>query len=295
MRLEPLIPYLEIPDLVLIPQGWLDGRLPPIPISIKPFGVLVATGVYAGGFLALRQGKKLGLDERTLFSFILWVVGIGFVGGHVLDAIFYYPERMLSDPLSVIRLWDGLSSFGGFVGAAGGAWLWRWRHGTPMLPYADVVASAFPVGWVFGRAGCALAHDHPGLSSTAWFAVRYPTGGRFDLGLYEMLLTIPIAAAFLVLRQRPRPWGFYLAVMSIAYAPWRFALDFLRARDTPITDPRYGALTPAQWACFGLLGVGLWMLWRSLSRAGTPAAFAAPVAPGAAAEDFGKTRLRSRK
>ena len=280
MSFEPLIPYVSPGEWVLVPRGFIDGRFPPVPISMKPFGVLVATGVYLGGFLALRQGRRLGLDERRLFAFVVSVAAFGFVGGHVLDAIFYHPERLARDPLSVLRLWDGLSSFGGFVGAVVGALVWRTKNKLPILPYADVVASAFPVTWAFGRAGCALAHDHPGLRSEAWFAVRYPEGGRFDLGLYEMLLTIPLAIAFLVLRKKPRPWGFYLGTMCLSYAPWRFALDFLRAPDTPISDPRYGALTPAQWACFALAGVGGWLLWQSLSRAGTAEAVAPPVTLG---------------
>jgi phosphatidylglycerol---prolipoprotein diacylglyceryl transferase len=265
VSLSPLVPYLHVPDFVLLPKGTF-GNFPPADFSLKPFGTLVAIGVYLGAWLAIKQGRRLGLDERKLMSFIVWVVGVGFVGGHVLDTVFYFPERLAKDPLSLVRLWEGLSSFGGFVGALIGFLLWRWRYQEPALPYADTVASAFPVGWVFGRAGCTLAHDHPGVMSNAWFAVRYPEGGRFDLGLYEMVLTLPLAIAFLYLRKKPRPWGFYLAVMSIAYAPSRFALDFLRIREGATADARYLALTPAQWACFGLLAMGVVLLWRTLDE-----------------------------
>lgn len=284
MAIEPLIPFIHIPELVLIPKDWFGGGFPPAPFSIKPFGTLVAIGVYLGAYLAVRQGKKLGLDERALTSFIFWAVGGGFIGGHVLDTLFYYPGRALQDPLSLIRLWDGLSSFGGFVGALCGVLLWKWRHKVAILPYADVVASAFPLAWVFGRAGCATAHDHPGIHSVAWFAVQYPDGGRLDLGLYEMLLTIPLAIAFLILRRKPRPWGFYLAVMSVAYAPTRFALDFLRARDVQVPDERYAGLTPAQWACFGLLALGIVLFWRTMRRAGTLESIAPPDPPAHLAE-----------
>jgi phosphatidylglycerol:prolipoprotein diacylglycerol transferase len=216
-------------------------------------------------------------------------VGIGVVGGHMFDAIFYYPERVLHDPLSLFRLWDGLSSFGGFLGAIIGSLLWKVRYRLRILPYVDIVCSAFPLSWVFGRTGCSIAHDHPGLRSDLWFAVRYPSGGRLDLGLIEMLLTIPLAVAFLVLRRRPRPWGFYAGASSIAYAPTRFALDFLRAEDVSSPDPRYGGFTPAQWACFGLLVLGVMLLWRALASSGERRAYAPPEpavrpsAPNAAA------------
>jgi phosphatidylglycerol---prolipoprotein diacylglyceryl transferase len=282
----PAIPYLYIPELTIIPKGIFRG-FPPVPFSIKPFGALVATGVYIGAVLATRQGRRLGLNDRVMASFMVWVLVVGFLGGHMLDVIFYYPGQVLTDPLSLLRLWEGLSSFGGFTGAIIGGFLWKLRYRADILPYSDVVASSFPTGWILGRTGCSIAHDHPGLPSDAWFAVQYPDGGRFDLGLYEMLLTIPLALAFLWLRKKPRPWGFYLGAMTIAYAPVRFALDFLRVAG-PVAerggyvagvDPRYAGLTPAQWACFGMLSLGVYFFARTLSTAGSPAAFAVPPLP----------------
>jgi phosphatidylglycerol:prolipoprotein diacylglycerol transferase len=290
VSLAPAIPYLQIPELVILPKGVLGDA----PFSIKPFGALVATGVYLGSYLATKQGKKLGLDERVLTSLIAWVVGIGFLGGHVLDDIFYYPGKVLEDPLSLLRIWEGLSSFGGFTGAVIGLLLWKWRYKTDALPYADVIVSAFPAAWVFGRMGCSVAHDHPGMASDAWFAVQYPGGGRFDLGLYEMVLTIPLALAFLWLRRKPRPWGFYCGAIAIAYAPVRFALDFLRVQDPlangGVADPRYAGLTPAQWACFGLLGLGVYFFTLTLRTAGTAAAFAIPKTPAALASSRASRR-----
>ena len=278
----PAIPYIQIPELTIIPKGFFGG-FPSGAFSIKPFGTLVAIGVYIGSYLATRQAKRLGLSDRVMTSFIAWVVGIGFLGGHMLDVIFYYPGQVLRDPLSLFRIWEGLSSFGGFTGAVIGGFLWRWRYKTPILPYTDMITSSFPAAWVFGRSGCSVAHDHPGLMSDAWFAVQYPGGGRFDLGLYEMVLTIPLALTFLWLRRKPRPWGFYVGAIAIAYAPVRFALDFLRV-DAPIgevsaVDPRYAGLTPAQWACFALLAVGVYFFVRTLHAAGNPASFAVPPLP----------------
>jgi phosphatidylglycerol:prolipoprotein diacylglycerol transferase len=34
-------------------------------------------------------------------------------------------------------------------------------------------------------------------------------------------------------------------------------LDFLRLEDADGGDPRYGALTPAQWACFAMVAFAL--------------------------------------
>ena len=59
--------------------------------------------------------------------------------------------------------------------------------------YLDVVAFAFPFAWTLARTGCFLAHDHIGIASTFWLAVRFPEGPHLDLGLIEALFTASVA------------------------------------------------------------------------------------------------------
>ena len=81
-----------------------------------------------------------------------------------------------------------------------------------------------------------------------------------------MLFTIVIVAVLFWFARKPRVPGRVIGLFATMYAPVRFGLDFLRATDvgklgyTP--DERYGALTPAQWACVGCLAVGVWLLTR---------------------------------
>ena len=241
--MTPRIPYIDAPELPLsfLARGPLTRVFDPAhPPSIKPFGTVVAIGVCVGYMLALRHAKQRGLDPTKMADFMLWALLGAFAGAHVLDAVFYHPAEVARSPLYLFAIWEGLSSYGGFIGAALGGFAWRAKTREPLMP---------------------------GTVSDAWFAVRFPTDsgvvGRFDLGLYEMLLTLPLAVAFAILWQkRPeRPPGFYLGLMCIAYAPVRFFLDFLRigADEGGVnSDPRYGGLTPAQWACFGLLGLGVY-------------------------------------
>ena len=290
----PLIPYARVPEIPIpfvdhIPflERYIDPRHPP---SIKPFGTLVALGVYIGSIVAMRHARERGVDQKKMSDFIFWVLVGGFLGGHMLDAIFYHPAQLWADPVYLFRLWDGLSSYGGFVGALLGAMAWKFRHKTRILDMCEVINSAFPVAWVFGRSGCSTVHDHPGIWTNAWYAVKWPTTngiyvGRLDLGLIEMLLTIPLAAAFLILWHRKplRPLGFYTGWMCIAYAPVRFFLDFLREAESAQADPRYGGLTPAQWACFGLLAIGVFYVWRTYSKPEMPTAQTASEATDSAA------------
>ncbi len=282
----PQIPYVNLPELKLHFLSFLTSKEEPP--SIKPFGTLVAIGVYIGSVVAVRHARQRGQDVDKMNSFIFWVVGLGFVGGHVFDAIFYTPERLSQDSLYIFKLWAGLSSFGGFLGAIIGAVAYKLSKRENILAFCDTVCSAFPLAWVFGRSGCASVHDHPGKLSSAWYAVKAPPPfqppdphawlqaggpangwqpsalpagmGRLDLGFIEMVLTIPLAIAFWWLwRSKPRQYGFFAGYMCVAYAPVRFVLDFLRVGPGDLggeSDPRYFGLTPAQYACVGLVFLG---------------------------------------
>lgn len=272
----PLIPYVQVPDLTILPARTLGG-FPASRVALKPFGTLVALGLYAGTTAALAFARRRGVSERTLVSFLTWIVVSSFLFGHALDTLMYYPHEALRDPWSLLRVWEGLSSFGGFTGCILGGIAWRLFYGTPILAYADVVAACFPLSWSFGRLGCSIAHDHPGIHSNLWFAVRYPDGGRFDLGLLELAITVPLMLAFFWLMRRPRPWGFFAGVMCTYYAPIRFALDFLREPENAGIpgylaggDARYLGLTPAQWGCVPLLLLGLVLLVRSRREGSEP-------------------------
>jgi phosphatidylglycerol---prolipoprotein diacylglyceryl transferase len=285
-----MVPYIHVPDLHI-------GPLP-----LHPFGILVATGVLVGTSITARRARKLGYDVNQLNSFVTWMLVSAFVLSHMLDSVFYHWDEVVRRPWSVLLLWEGLSSFGGFVGAVIGIVLWKyfviddvWPHRrsrpAPILPFADLVLSVFPVGWAFGRMGCATVHDHPGARATAdtLLAVAYPRhpgdgtitklgfielihghDPRFDLGFLELLFTIIVAACFALTWRRRLPIGTYVIASGLAYAPVRFVMDFLRLPENDGGDTRYGVLTPAQWSCIVLFLYSFSMIFyvRSLKARG---------------------------
>lgn len=283
-----MIPYLHVNPL----------KVGPLPL--QPFGMLVALGVLIGVSLAVRRARRLGLDVAQLQGMLTWILVPGFIGGHVFDALLYHPREVLERPWMLLALWDGLSSFGGFTGAVIGLAVWKYYDARPwrrvgrllelprlrrrerprrVLPFADVVLAVFPVAWIFGRAGCAVVHDHPGaraphdsplavaygpgpIDDFGWFELRHGTTPRYDLGLLEMLLTILLAAAFALTWRRGGASGWYAVAACVLYAPMRFALDFLRVSAAEGGDLRYAGLTPAQWACLALFLFGVALGFR---------------------------------
>ncbi len=239
--------------------------------GIHPFGLLVATGVLLGAAIAERRGKALGIRPSAVAHCAAYVLLPAFVVAHVFDAIFYHPEVVMERPLLVLELWNGLSSFGGFLGACAGGLYWARSRQVPIRVIADPIAFSFPFGWLFGRLGCFGVHDHPGRVTMFFLGVEdYHVGFppyqvRHDLGFYEVLFCLATIALFLVLAQKERPTGFFLMLLPILYAPVRFGLDFLRATDVEMPDARYFGLTPGHYSAFALLFAGLWVL-REIRR-----------------------------
>jgi phosphatidylglycerol:prolipoprotein diacylglycerol transferase len=255
---EPMIPYY-----------------PPIqfhlgPLTVHGFALLVVTGVVLGAQLVFKRGAELGISRSELQSMMRWALGAGFVVSHCFEIVFYSWDRLMDQgPLLLLKIWDGMSSYGGFVGAIIGMWIFaRFWGRRPLLFYCDLTIQGLVLGWIFGRLGCTIAHDHPGRLTDFPLAFAYPGGARHDLGFYEFLYTLlflfPLALGLhRALRGKMNvPHGIYVAVMALAYAPVRFCLDFLRLDHDSGGDVRYLELTPSQYACIGALVFVGHFLWR---------------------------------
>lgn len=247
-----MIPYIPQPTLDL---GFYE---------IQAFSVLVVIAVVVQFQIVLRRSPSVGIDRHTASSLVGWAIGLGLVSAHVFDVLVYTPQKFLDDPLVIFRVWESLSSFGGMLGGLLGIYLVMRRErmsGRQILRFFDVLIYALPFTLAIGRLGCALQHDHPGVSSASWLAVRFPDGPRFDLGLLEFLYVSVLAAIFAWLGRKPRPDGFFVGLFFLLYGPVRFAMDALR-----VSEARYAGWTPGQYLSIVSVLAGAGVLVFVLSR-----------------------------
>ncbi|MEC7519017.1 MAG: prolipoprotein diacylglyceryl transferase family protein [Myxococcota bacterium] len=259
---------IPVPDVA---REWFPSLADHVPVHA--FGMLVALGVVIGAWVAAEKAKRDGMHPSVMNELAGHMFIGGFVLGHVLDAIFYHWDVVEQNPWFLLELPNGLSSFGGFVGAVVGALIWKLRRGHSILAFGDMGAFAFPFAWFFGRLGCFTAHDHPGRVTDFFLGVEgYQVYGgtppwqvRHDLGLYEVFWCLAMMPLVLWLGRKKRRHGFYLALVPILYAPVRFGLDFLRATDIQTADPRpIAGLTPGHFGAVMLLLAGLGVAARVL-------------------------------
>jgi len=271
-----VIPYLQIPSIPIFDN-----------VAIHPFGILVATGILVGARLTIRRGKQLGLEEEMVKNMIFWSVFTGFILAHFLDVMIYQDDLDLVQKLkALLDPRSGLSSMGGFAGAVLGLFVWCRRNNQPVMPYADSLAYGLATGWMFGRMGCFVAHDHPGnVLNGEWYSfmgVDYPCPAphcaikdnlgwvvtasetkpewvRYDMGFFEVVVAGALAAFYFIAERFKPRMGFFVAAIATYYGPVRFVLDYLRVKNVHGADPRYLGLTPAQYAAIAVLAIGIYL------------------------------------
>lgn len=275
--------------------------------ELHAFGFLVGTGIIAGTILAQKRAKQLGLSESVVAEVALWAVIPGFIGAHLVHQLLYFPHElwdhsesgiitlardsramlsyvlpnattgamewftvMRGEPLRILEIWHGISSFGGFLGGTFGVvWYFkRRRKELPFLPYADAIMFGFCFAWIFGRMGCTTAFDHPGSPTDFFLGMEYGGGATdraghplhgvviHNLGFYEMMWTCLMFVVFWLNRKRTHFKGWYLAMFIVMYMPIRFFWDFLRE-----VDVHYAGLTPGQWIAIVLFSCGIAIIY----------------------------------
>ena len=248
-----MVPHVQLVELRLLGQ------------SLSPFHLIIALGMVVCYVLAQRRVRAEGLYAPVGAAGLVWVAVGGYAGAHLLEVLAYHPDRLLREPLWLLAVWDGWSSFGGFIGGTVALHLFCQRQGVWMLAYLDALIYGFAPGWVIARCACVFAHDHLGGPSDFVLAVAYAGGPRHNLGLYEVLLAAGITVVLYALPSRPRFVGFYTALVMLLYAPGRFLLDLLRTGDRT-----YLGLTPAQYLCLVMVGLAVHLVVRGRTRGASP-------------------------
>jgi phosphatidylglycerol---prolipoprotein diacylglyceryl transferase len=252
----------------------------------------VPAAIVSGYWLALRRAREAGLDLKIFESSMEFGIVGGLVLSHIAEILFYQPHKLKADGwISLLKFWDGLSSYGGFFGGvAVFAAFYAIRTRRSWWREADCLIQGMILAWIFGRLGCTVSGDHPGPRTTVAWAYPYPDGPRHNMGLYELVFTILVLLPMNLLMHRKKPpTGTFVGMNCLVYGAGRFALDFMRATDRNDSDPRYLGLTLAHYCSLSifLLGVVVVVLATKTSALSTasPSASSSPLPPSSPASN----------
>ncbi len=277
----------------MITLGAINIPFSPNIIDFGPFllswhGFFTFVAVATAVILAVRWGRKEGLDGDAILSVSVWCIIGGIVGARVLHVIDFW-SLYSADPARIFMVWQGgIAIFGAILGGfiSGAAYilirnsewflsLWgkyfRFAGEPEKAPLpsvgrlADIAAPALLIAMAIGRLGDIINGEHWAKFTDLPWGVVYShinSPGAYRPAshpavAYELIMDLVILAIIWPLRNRLRPSGMTFVLYGALYSIGRFFISFLRIESNTYFG---GALNEAQIVSLVVIAIAVPLL-----------------------------------
>lgn len=237
------------------------------PIAVHWYGLMYLLGFGAAWWLAQRRARRPDSPvtpaqvEDIIFYGAIGVV----VGGRLGYVLFYGFERLLADPLWLLRVWEGGMAFhGGMLGVIVAMLIYARRHAIHPGRLLDFGAPLVPIGLGLGRLGNFIGQELWGRATTGPWGMVFPADPagvpRHPSQLYQAVLEGAVLFAVLWwYSSRPRPTWSVGALFILLYGCFRFLVEFVREPDAQIGFAALGWMTRGQQLSLPMIAAGLFV------------------------------------
>lgn len=220
-------------------------------ISVRWYGIFIATGMVLGTLLAIRESRRIGFDEDELINLLLFAIPIAIIGARLYYVIFEW-QYYQWDIMKIINIREGgLAIHGGIIGGVLTAIVFCKVRGISFWKLADITAPSIILGQAIGRWGNFVNQEaHGGPTDLPW-AISVDGVNVHPTFLYESLWNILVFAFLLWYRKNKKKIDGEVFLLYLAlYSVGRFFIEGLR------TDSlMYGPIRVAQLISVILIGL----------------------------------------
>lgn len=239
------------------------------PLSIHWYGLMYLLAFGSAWWLGKLRAKRDGaLVKPAQIDDLVFFGALGAVlGGRIGSVIFYNFDSFLSNPLYLVKIWEGGMSFhGGFIGVLVAMELYRRRLGCGFWQLTDFIAPLVPLGLAAGRFGNFINAELWGAPGKVPWAMKlsceqFPPERYVDYAgplcftarhptqLYEMLLEgFFLFAALWLISAKSRPTMTVSGYFLLLYGLVRTGVEFIR-----LPDAHIGYLMNTEWLTRGIV------------------------------------------
>lgn len=224
------------------------------PISVRWYGVIIATGIVIAFLVGQREMVKRGLHVEFLTDLLIWAVPLAIVGARIYYVTFEW-DAYKDKPAEIIAIWNGgIAIHGALIASVIVAYVFTKKRNTSFLKVADILAPSILIGQAIGRWGNFINQEAHGGEVTRTFLENlflpdwiinhmYIDGAYYHpTFLYESMWSLVGIVILLLLRKVNLVRGEMFFFYMIWYSIGRFFIEAMR------TDSLYviGELRAAQ-------------------------------------------------
>ena len=233
------------------------------PFTLYSWGLFVGIGFLTALLVSLPLGRRLGISSETLMDFAVFLIVASLIGARTFYVIEFWHD-FTDQPWRIFMIQHGgLVFYGGFILAVLVALWFSKRRGISLLRLLDAAFPGGALGYAIGRIGCFFNGCCFGIETNVPWAVHFPNlpGTRHPTQLYSSVSGLLIFFFLLWVWSRRKKDGEVTFWGLTLYGIYRFIVEFFRYSP----DHIFG-LTPSQYICIIIFGVGVWGLTRLKSR-----------------------------
>jgi len=240
------------------------------PLQVHWYGLMYLLGFLGGWWLARRRAAQQGSTWTPVdVDDLIFYCAVGVIlGGRLGWMLFYGTERIFTEPLSVLKIWEGGMSFhGGLVGVLVALGMFASRRGRRMADVLDFTAPLPAIGFGAGRIGNFINGELWGKPTDVPWAVVVDGRALHPSQLYEATLEGLVLFAIITwFTATPRPRWAPAGLFLLCYGVFRFAVEFVRVPDANRGYLLLDWVTMGQILSMPMIVAGIGMLAVAYSR-----------------------------
>lgn len=199
------------------------------PIAVHWYGIIMASAIFLGLILALKESKRKNLAPDFFLDLIIFAIPSSIIGARIYYVIFqwnYYSQH----PQDIIAIWEGgLAIHGALIGATLTAIIFTKIKKINFWKTADIAAPSLILGQAIGRWGNFINQEAYGYKTNLPWAMYIDGAYRHPTFLYESLWDLSVFIFLLWLRKRKKiKTGEIFLSYIIAYSLGRFFIEAFR-------------------------------------------------------------------
>lgn len=123
------------------------------PIIVHWYGLIIASAVVIGIFMATTEGKKHGIHPDTFVDLLIWAIPIAVLSARAYYVIFEW-SSFKDNPIDVFKIWEGgIAIHGALIGSITTAYFFTKKHKINFWRIVDIATPSIILGQAMGRWG----------------------------------------------------------------------------------------------------------------------------------------------